>query len=180
MRAGDTGRPVGRGHRGRPARTARRLQAPMRKPNAGHAGSVSQQPISSRYADAFWRLAVIPAVLTGVAVLVVDRPSTPAIVALVVLLTVGSLAEALIFRDLRHMWSGEAPGPIGLAFEGLGHSTSLYNALSLAFMAIVFSLLAYVVKGRSLGMSVPDAMLAGCGFFALALLLGAVVERIHP
>ncbi len=140
---------------------------------------MSDHTESTKYADAFWQVAPIPVVLGASTVLVWKSPSILGVVAVAVLAIVGLFVEVAIVTELRRKWHGEPPGPIARAFEGLGRHSSWYSGLSIAFMAVVFSALGYLVKGRSLGMSFVSTMVAGCGFVAVVVLLSAAIERIR-
>ena len=134
----------------------------------------------SRYAEAFWRVLPIPVVLVGLAVLVFrHRPSGAVLLALAILTLVALGLEALIMWELRRRWLGEPPGALGRAIEALSRQTLLWTALCLAWFAIASSPLLYLVKGRSLGMSLLQTTVTTCVFMALVVGLAAVIERLR-
>jgi hypothetical protein len=112
--------------------------------------------------------------------LVWTNASAPAGVAMSLLSLVGLVVEALICHELRRKWAGEAPGTVREAFERLGEHQWLYNFLSLALMTLVFGVVAYLGKGRSIGLSLLGTMVGAAIFVAVGVLIEEAVERLRP
>ncbi len=60
-----------------------------------------------KYEEAFWPLAVLPALLAGVGTIVVFHPSAVALAALGALIIPTALIEVIIWRALQAKWAGE-------------------------------------------------------------------------
>ena len=82
---------------------------------------MTELTFSDKYADAFWRLVPIPALLIVAAIAVALRPIPLAIAGLIALAWASLFAEVLVWRHLRHRWAhGLAPESVGQTLEELG------------------------------------------------------------
>ena len=126
---------------------------------------MAELSFSDRYQDAFWRLVPIPALILTGAVTVVLHPSFIAGVALVLLVVVGGLTEAVIWRRLRLRWADLRSDEAGTLLE-----PSRQRQL---VIATIFLFLAILAKAFVLAGGVTTDALVGAGL--LIALYGALI-----
>ena len=79
---------------------------------------VAELSFAEKYADAFWRLVPIPALVVADGVALARHPSAPGVAALVLLALVGSFVEVIIWNRLRLRWQrGLDPESVGRLYE---------------------------------------------------------------
>ncbi len=136
---------------------------------------MTELSLSQKYADAFWRLVPIPALLIVAAIIVGLRPSPLAIAGLIALAWASLFAEVLVWRHLRHRWAqGLAPESVGQTLEELGRPAQTAIAVALLFGA--WTLKAQGIRGGSWGDAALFA-LAMIPVYAVLLLIVATVLR---
>ena len=79
---------------------------------------VAELSFAEKYADAFWRLVPIPALVVADGVALARHPSAPGVAALALLALVGSFVEVVIWNGLRLRWQrGLHPESVGRLYE---------------------------------------------------------------
>ena len=129
-----------------------------------HVADVPWSVGSTRYNEAFWWVAPIPAAIIGAAVLTLLRPSLGGVVALGLLTAVGLGIEVLVWRTFRRQWAGDRGAhPI----SGINGRTRRFLSGAVLWVAFVLALAA---KGVGLGYDAPT-IAAGIAIGIGALLL---------
>lgn len=126
---------------------------------------------STRYNEAFWWVAPIPAAILGGAVLTFLRPSLGGVVALALLAAVGGGVEYLLWRAFRRRWAGDGESHPISAISGRAR-----GYLSGAVLWVAF-LLALAAKGIGLGYNGPTIAAAIAISIGALLLIGWLVTR---
>jgi ABC-type uncharacterized transport system fused permease/ATPase subunit len=113
---------------------------------------VTELSLSQKYADAFWRLAPIPALVVADVIALTLHPSRPAFVAIAVIAVVGACVEALLWHRLRVRWrQGLHPESVGRLFEP--------NRRRDALQASILLFVAITVKAWSVAAKFSDALI---------------------
>jgi hypothetical protein len=114
--------------------------------------SVTELSLSQKYADAFWRLAPIPALVVADVIALTFHPSRSAVVAVVVIAVVGACLEAVLWHHLRVRWrQGLDPESVGRLFEP--------NRRREAVLASILLFVAITVKAWSVADKLSDALI---------------------
>jgi len=127
---------------------------------------------SDRYAEAFWWVVPIPALVVAAGGLTAANWSRTGLVAAVLLTLVGFSVEVRLWRTFGRRWAGDSE-----AHPAAGLPEPLRRSLQLV-MAFGALIAAMVWKARGLGESWLVSFLIPVGYIAFVFAIGAIVHGV--